>query len=85
VDEGAGMLTWIAKRLAAWFIRKHWGRRCEYVDILCPPCKAWLMYDYLFGSRWMRDDVVTGRVQVDIAVPADTNWDTPDGKATEEA
>lgn len=63
------MLTWLAKRLAAWYIRRMWGPRCKTVSKDCGGCEAWLMYDYLFSGNWYEGEVQD--FQPRIYVPAD--------------
>lgn len=41
-------MSQIAKLLARWFIRRHWGERCEYYFGGCPCCEAWVKYDEVF-------------------------------------
>ena len=44
------MSDWIMRKLMAWWIRRNYGERCEYMDVGCCCCKAWLMYDWLFAD-----------------------------------
>jgi len=63
-------MQWLAKWMAAWFIRKFWGPRCKEISLGCGGCDAWLMYDYLFGDKWFDGDVKM--VKIHIYVPETT-------------
>jgi hypothetical protein len=64
------MLTWLARKLAAWYVKKYWGSRCKTIAKDCGGCEAWLMYDYLFTENWFEGETQT--FEPTIYVPVST-------------